>query len=194
MLDDDVVPDPGLLAGHAAAHTGTTGRAVVGFMPVGTDCRARSATAAIYDGDYRRGVAEIEAGAPVLTQLWAGNVSLRRTDALRTPPADPEYRYRWREDQNYGLRLAEAGLVGVFVRALGARHRYERTAAEFLEISLQQRLVDGPLRGASSAAPPGGAGGGRVARAAGDGRGGQRSAGGGWRDRGGGEVDRRSPR
>src|SRR5690606_7008540 len=34
LLDDDVVPGPGLADGHRSAHRGTTGLVALGYMPV----------------------------------------------------------------------------------------------------------------------------------------------------------------
>lgn len=140
LLDDDVVPAAGLLAGHATAHaTGPGHEVVVGFMPVAAELRAERATARIYDNDYRAEVAELEAGAPVLHQLWGGNVSLARADARRVPQFDPAYPYNFREDEEFGLRAAKAGLTGRFVRALRATHHYQRSASRFVALGADQR-------------------------------------------------------
>lgn len=136
LLDDDVVPAPGLVPGHARAHADGPGHeVVVGFMPVAPELRAGSATAAIYDNDYRVEATELEAGAPVLGQLWGGNVSLTRADASRVPQLVAAYPFEVRVDEEFGLRAAEAGLTGRFVRELLAEHRYERSAERFLALA-----------------------------------------------------------
>jgi len=146
LLDDDVVPDAGLIAGHAARHAEAPGRVVVGFMPVDAAARAAAATATIYDNDYRSEADALEAGAPVLEQLWGGNVSLRRADAARVPQAVAAYPLDCREDHEFGLRAAAAGLVGVFDRQLAAVHFYERRADRFVALAVEQaragRLID----------------------------------------------------
>lgn len=146
LLDDDVVPGSGLVGGHARAHRHGPGEIVVGFMPVTPDARDGSATARIYDNDYRAETTDLEAGAPVLTQLWGGNVSMTREDARVVPQAVDGYRFDCREDQEFGLRAAEAGLRGRFVRDLTASHHYERSADRFLRLAAEQTRVGPTLR------------------------------------------------
>jgi glycosyltransferase involved in cell wall biosynthesis len=132
FLDDDVVPRPGLLGGHCHAHVGSD-RVVVGYMPVAAECRARSVTATIYSNDYE---AECDRfftdSTTVLRGLWGGNVSLRRTDAMRVPQAVESHRFRSREDEEFGFRCLRAGLTGVFDRSLAAEHWFDRPVSGFL--------------------------------------------------------------
>lgn len=146
LLDDDVVPGSGLIGGHARAHRNGPGEIVVGFMPVTPDARDGAATARIYDNDYRAEIADLEAGAPVLTQLWGGNVSLTREDARTVPQTLDERGFDAREDQEFGLRAAEAGLRGRFLRDLTASHHYERSADRFLVLAAEQTRVGATLR------------------------------------------------
>ncbi len=140
LLDDDVVPEAGLLAGHVTAHADGPGQEiVVGFMPVAAELRAANATARIYDNDYRAEVAQLEAGVPVLDQLWGGNLSMRRADAARVPQFDPAFPFTFREDEEFGLRARRAGLTGRFVRALRATHHYQRSASRFVTLAADQR-------------------------------------------------------
>src|SRR5690349_22590049 len=126
FLDDDVVPMVGLASGHADHHD-VPDRVVVGFMPVSDEYRRRSATARVYGNDYLASCAEIERDPTrILSDLWAGNVSLRRESAERVPLASADADVRYREDQAFGLRCARAGLTGVFDRSLRAEHRFER--------------------------------------------------------------------
>lgn len=139
FLDDDVVPRPGLLAGHCRVHAGAPGRVVVGYMPVAPECRVRSVTATIYDNDYEAECIEFAADPErILRGLWGGNISLRRVDARRVPQADESHQFRWREDEELGLRCIRAGLVGVFDRSLAADHWFDRPVSGFLTDAADQ--------------------------------------------------------
>ncbi|MGZ6897681.1 MAG: glycosyltransferase [Acidimicrobiia bacterium] len=139
FLDDDVVPDPGLVAGHRDAHAGTAGRVVVGYIPVASDLVRDSVTAAIYSADYEAECRELD-GHPelVLLALWGGSVSMRRTDCLRVPQAVPTFDGLLLEDTELGLRCAQAGLVGVFDRRLAAVHHHNQSIEMFLRNSARQ--------------------------------------------------------
>jgi GT2 family glycosyltransferase len=134
LLDDDVVPAPGLVAGHAARHAAREELVVVGAMPVDlglSEPRPRYPRA-LYAADYARRVAGWTADpAEVLERLWTGNVSLRRADALRVGLHDPAYRGYRHEDRDFGLRCRAAGLQGVFAPQLRAAHRYARAPEAF---------------------------------------------------------------
>ena len=134
MLDDDVVPGPGLAAGHAGHHAKRTGLVVVGYMPVAPWRGPGRApfTAQLYSQDYERACVEYERDPDnILRGLWAGNISLRREDCLRVGLSSPEFERGYHADRDFGLRCRAAGLTGVFDRALRAEHRYERDTAAF---------------------------------------------------------------
>jgi glycosyltransferase involved in cell wall biosynthesis len=138
FLDDDVVPGPGLATAHARRHA-PRDLVVVGFMPVGNDARRASPAARVYGNDYLAACDEIERDPTrVLSDLWAGNVSLRRESVERVPLADAALDITCREDQVFGLRCARAGLTGVFDRSLLAEHRFERSVPEFLAAARMQ--------------------------------------------------------
>jgi GT2 family glycosyltransferase len=140
LLDDDVVPGPGLASGHAARHD-VGGRVVLGYMPVAEPARPgeEPSPVALYRSDYARRVAAYERSPEsVLTHLWAGNVSLRRVDALAVGLASPAFAGHRHEDRDFGLRCLEAGLTGAFDRRLRATHHYERSVAAFLDDAYAQ--------------------------------------------------------
>ena len=129
LLDSDVVPGAGLASGHAAHHAAREGLVVAGPMPV---VDPHGAPARLYGDAYDRWLADVERDpAVLLRRLWGGNVSLRRADALRVGLDRPAMHGMRHEDRDLGLRLAAAGLVGVFDPALRAEHRYERDLASF---------------------------------------------------------------
>jgi hypothetical protein len=144
LLDDDVLPRPGLVSGHRAALCDAPARVTIGYSPVVLPARRGAGDVAsfAYARDYERRCARYELGeAPVLHNLWGGNVGLWREAALRvglsSPPFDGPGAFH--EDQDFGLRAHRAGLHGVFDRALAADHHHRRTPAA--------ALVDAERRG-----------------------------------------------
>ena len=76
----------------------------------------------------------------ILTHLWGGNFSLRRSDCLAIRLRRPGFaqRERYHSDRELGLRCKQHGLVGVFDRSLRATHLHERDRAAFLQDSRSQ--------------------------------------------------------
>lgn len=129
FLDDDVLASPGLAAGHLRHHEQSPGLIVVGYMPiVDVPSGPGLAVAKIYQQDYERICRSWETDpVTILHNLWGGNVSLRREDAIRIGLQSPDFPGRARHvDRDLGLRCLAAGLVGVFDRSLAAVHLYER--------------------------------------------------------------------
>ena len=141
LLDDDVVPDADLVRGHAARHAQDDALVVVGYMPTllpAVRTRGQFATV-LYAVEYEDACRRYEADpAHVLERLWTGNVSLRRADALRVGIDCPEVRGMYHEDTELGLRLAAAGLTGVFDRQLTSRHLHRRSLGAFARDSRAQ--------------------------------------------------------
>jgi GT2 family glycosyltransferase len=136
LLDDDVVPTPGLAAAHARGHVGEHGLVLVGTMPVQLPARHADIGSLLYARSYLAHIARIEAGEhDVLDQLWLGNVSIRRSDCLSVGLYSPDFTASYHADQDLGFRLAEAGLVGRFDSSLVAAHRYRRSDPAFLHDS-----------------------------------------------------------
>ena len=137
-LDDDVIPEPGLVEGHARHHAAESNLVVIGYMPTvkPTPRRGGEFPLHLYDAAYENTCAEYErdAGA-ILAVFWAGNVSLRRAVAVRVrfdPSADLPGPYFNHRDRDFGIRCEYAGLRGVFDRSLRARHKHELSAAGFV--------------------------------------------------------------
>jgi hypothetical protein len=129
VLDDDVVPSAGLVTGHARRHSAGHGLVVVGRATVrqeGLPIRLRPA-ARFYSAQYEATLAAYRADpSKILANLWGGHLSVARAAwlaARRTPTVNAGYH----ADRELGLRLAAAGLRGVFDDALAADHRYRRT-------------------------------------------------------------------
>lgn len=152
FLDDDVLPGPGLLAGHLSAHE-TPGRVVVGYMPtvVPVPTTGRAFATVLYAQEYEGRCARYEADPDdVLQHLWMGNVSLTRESYEKAGLGELEgFRFR-HEDRGIGLACAAAGLVGLFDRRLAASHQHSRTVDQFVRDCVDQ----GAGRAALAAAHP----------------------------------------
>jgi glycosyltransferase involved in cell wall biosynthesis len=141
LLDDDIVAGPGLVAGHARRHGAEAGLVVVGYMPVLTPARRMPGDFAlyVYALDYERRCAAYEDDqSTVLPGLWAGNLSMRRADALRVGLHNPAFGQRFHTDRELGMRLAGRGLRGVFDRSLKATHAYERPLPAYIRDAHRQ--------------------------------------------------------
>jgi hypothetical protein len=139
LLDDDVVPEPEAVRGHAARHAAAhgdgegAGLVVLGAMPLAlAPAGGEPFPRVLYAADYARAAARWAADpGQVLERLWTGNVSLRRADALRVGLHSPAYAGYRHEDRDLGLRCRAAGLTGVYAPELRAVHRYERDPERF---------------------------------------------------------------
>lgn len=142
LLDDDVLPGPGTIGGHLRHHRHARGLAVVGAMPVVVAAGAAPHVATrLYAAEYLGHVARVERGdADVLEMLWGGNVSMRRDDCLRVGLASDSFMVFYHSDRDLGYRLADAGIIGVFDRSLGAGHAHSRSSAQFLRDARNQGM------------------------------------------------------
>jgi GT2 family glycosyltransferase len=138
FLDDDVVPEPGLVSGHAAWHEPGTRRIVMGYMPIppGPIRCPDDLPPFLYQEGYEDSCQAYESDpASILTGFWAGNFSMRRDDALDIGLSDSAYRGLQHGDRDFGLRCRLAGVEPVFDRSLRACHHYRRSYADFAEES-----------------------------------------------------------
>jgi glycosyltransferase involved in cell wall biosynthesis len=134
LLDDDVLPVSPLATGHARRHARRGDLVVVGTMPVRViEGRRLKAAGRIYAQAYHEHCAALIRGeGPVLDSLWFGNVSLRREHCLRVGLRSKAFTSRYHADREFGYRLAEAGLTGVFDASLRAVHLHSRSDEAFL--------------------------------------------------------------
>jgi glycosyltransferase involved in cell wall biosynthesis len=133
LLDDDVIARPGLIDAHARLQESGPGTVVLGYMPLDTGTRRRTIPEDLYGKEYERHVRNWESDpTSILPTLWAGNLSLHRSDYLALAPAISKIPPFYHEDVDFGLCCAEAGLVGRFDREPLAAHRYSRDFTAFL--------------------------------------------------------------
>ncbi|MGH9093348.1 MAG: glycosyltransferase, partial [Acidimicrobiales bacterium] len=140
LLDDDVLPAPGTVAGHLAHHRDHGGLVVAGPMPVATPRGDRAEVATrLYATEY---LAHLDAlasgGVDPLDVLWTGNLSLRRRHCLAVGLASPGFRAHYHADTDLGFRLAAAGLEGRYDPQLLAHHRHRRDDRAFLRDAARQ--------------------------------------------------------
>lgn len=136
VLDDDVIPDPGLIAGHLGHHGAPDAPdLVLGYMPTRVpekwdeDTFSTYLYAMEYEGrcnSYRQDP------SAVLQFFWMGNFSIRRELFLDVTHRHPEaFAGNRHEDQLFGLRLRDTGAVAVFDESLRVVHEHHRTLAQF---------------------------------------------------------------
>jgi glycosyltransferase involved in cell wall biosynthesis len=128
LLDDDVIADPGLVAGHARHHAALEPQLVLGYMP--NDWRqlppGRRGVGKLYLDAYEHYVERYRRDPEfVLTGLWGGNLSMPREQFLRVR-MDELAIARGQDDREFGIRCHKAGIRGVFDPSLRARHLFER--------------------------------------------------------------------
>ena len=142
LLDDDVLPGPGLAAGHLAEHVREPGRVVVGSMPTPPVVRRRSGdvTTVLYAKAYDHATRDYLARPDhVLDAFWSGNVSLPRALAAQVEHASVDLpRMAGLEDHELGLRLRAAGVRASYVPELAATHLHQRSLDRFAEDSREQ--------------------------------------------------------
>jgi glycosyltransferase involved in cell wall biosynthesis len=133
LLDDDVLAEPGLVAGHLAHHRAGGRQVVLGYMPVPLRPGwPEGVIGAIYGAAYEECCRIYETDPhEVVTNLWAGNMSLPRADALEVGLEPPGQRFKYHGDRDLGLRLLKAGFTGTFDRSLRASHLYTRSLEGF---------------------------------------------------------------
>jgi len=132
LLDDDVLPTCDLATGHARRHGTRDDLVVVGSMPISDDLRMGVASR-IYSESYDEHCRSmLETNLSVLDYLWGGNFSLRRDRCLDVGVFSPSFAAHYHADRDFGYRLADAGLVGVFDPSLSAIHLHSRPPEAFL--------------------------------------------------------------
>jgi GT2 family glycosyltransferase len=123
FLDDDVVPAPGLVARHLDHHgPGAPPALVVApYLPEPQAPGLAALAVGLWWNDLFHALGR--APAPAFTGAVTGNVSMRRDEFARIGGFDEAYGNR-REDWEWGLRAAAAGVQLRYEPAAVAAHRY----------------------------------------------------------------------
>lgn len=130
MLDDDMVPAPGLLEGHLRAHAAGDALAVMGAVPVDLS-EATSVPAEWVGGKFNRHMARLATSRAPLTlrDFYGGNLSVRR-DVLETLQGFDEGFTRYgNEDLELSLRLVQGGVRLVHEPTAIAYQTYDKDFA-----------------------------------------------------------------
>ena len=135
MIDDDVLIEPGAIAGHAHHHRENEGTVLLGYMPVRLPHTRKSDEFYLYYymRTYDEHVAQWEREpATILEHFWSGHASMRRSDALAVGIARSDVKLTYHADFEFGLRCRAAGLVGHFDRDLRSEHLFRRSLDAFV--------------------------------------------------------------
>jgi GT2 family glycosyltransferase len=82
----------------------------------------------------------LETDLSVLDYLWGGNISLRRDRCMEVGIQSPDFVVHYHADRDFGYRLSNAGLVGVFDPSLRAVHLHSRSPEAFLRDARRQGI------------------------------------------------------
>jgi serine acetyltransferase/GT2 family glycosyltransferase len=130
FLDDDMIPSPRLLEEHLAVHAGTPRAVVMGRIASSREL----ARLPLFERFHARNLEELSAALratgrnPSGTEVYSGNLSLRRADYLavggfdRTLPRS--------EDMELGFRLERAGAAIRYCDAASSIHDSDHTDPE----------------------------------------------------------------
>ena len=135
LLDDDVRAAAGLAEGHARHHAGSAGLVVLGYMPplLPRERLPGDFTTRLYAREYEAVCRSYETSPDqILMSLWAGNMSLRREDAVAVMLGTKAPALPYHADRELGLRCLESGLRGAFDRSLRAEHLHTRSLDGFV--------------------------------------------------------------
>lgn len=123
--DDDLVPSPDYLAGHAHAHAG----GAVGVVGLYRNVYPPTTYSRVYGTDWdTRFRADAYQVPPTDTwRYWAGNCSVTRATWDLIGPYDTAFRAYGFEDVDWGYRLSLAGIPVLLDPALETEHRIAAT-------------------------------------------------------------------
>ncbi len=141
FLDDDVLPDPFLIATHLAAHASQTRLASIGPLLHPTD-ETLSLWGAWEQRMLSRQYAAMEAGKWQATyrQFYTGNAAVRKRDILAVGGFDPSFKRA--EDIELALRLHEHGTTFVFLPAAQGLHYVQRSFKAWLRVPAAYGAAD----------------------------------------------------
>lgn len=141
FIDDDVVPEPDLVARHLEQHAGGERIAVLGDCEIVRGAEPRYYERHVWSWWEELFMTRTRPGRlPIYQDFCAGNVSLRREDYLASGGFDPAFRGYGGEDYELGYRLMRQGVRLVADRRARARHHHRMPSYPQL---LRQRQQEG---------------------------------------------------
>jgi hypothetical protein len=140
LVDDDMQLSPDLLAEHLAAHQG--GRRVVFGRIAPESAVALPLFERLHVDLLARMESTVLAGRPLQgSELYTGNVSMRREDYLAVGGFDRSFRIS--EDAELGIRLQDAGVACVYAVKAETIHASDHTsAAKWMRRSVEYGKAD----------------------------------------------------
>lgn len=148
FVDDDVVPEPDLVARHLAWHASGERVAVLGDCEIVRDAEHPFYTQSVWAWWEEMYSARARPDRlPCYTDFCAGNVSLRREDYLASGGFDPAFRGYGGEDYDLGYRLLGLGVRFVADRGARAMHHHRFGGYANLLRSRRQEGYAGVLLG-----------------------------------------------
>lgn len=131
LEDDDMVPVPGCLEAHLAAHAGSQPRFVVGAAPIEPGPCA-SGLERYMAAKFGRHLARLAEPGFVfgVRDTYSGNASVEREVLLAVGLFDERFRQYGNEDLELAVRLRDAGVELAYCEAAAAVQRYEKSFAE----------------------------------------------------------------
>jgi glycosyltransferase involved in cell wall biosynthesis len=128
ILDDDMEPEPQLLAAHVAEHGPGTRRCVMGAVPIlaGPDAEPHVRYVARKFNEHLERLAG-PGHRFVLRDFYSGNASIARAELLDAGLYDEAFRRYGNEDLELAQRLVANGVELAFSPAAVARQHYEKT-------------------------------------------------------------------
>lgn len=145
FIDDDIVPDAGLLLRHRERMAACERPSVL-FGPLAEPADWKPSPWTLWESrKLAREYARMSQGnyAPTWRQLFTGNAFLRRDAFMRVGGFDE--RFTRAEDIELGLRLAKAGHEFVFVSDAIGWHYAERSLDTWLEIPRRYARADAAI-------------------------------------------------
>ena len=141
FLDDDVLPDPSLIATHLAAHDGRGNVASIGPLLPPTDV-ALSLWGAWEERKLCRQYDDMTAGRWRATyrQFYTGNAAVRREHVLAVGGFDPSFKRA--EDVELALRLREQGTEFIFLPDARGWHYVQRSFGAWLRVPAAYGAAD----------------------------------------------------
>jgi GT2 family glycosyltransferase len=131
LLDDDMEPTPGCLAGHLRAHPPGPRRGVVGAAPMVCDDGAPPLVQYLSGAFRARLDALAQREGPLrFNDAYSGNFSVRREVVRSVGGFDETFAVYGHEDYEWARRLAAAGVELAYAPDAEARQHFEKSVAQ----------------------------------------------------------------